>query len=663
MKKLLIGFIAFFAFFTVAKNIAYTQAPSPIQSAYPLNTNSDVPQNFRTYSQNVFIEMLSTATCFVGGVDMLNPDIPCLGMDPTTKKIGYVENQGGLTMVMAGMIGATYNIPVSSGTYVQYLASNFGITQTSFARIPVDEGGTSTTQGFGTGIGYKGLTPVLEIWRTFRNLTYLLFVLIFVVLGLGIMFRVNIDARTVMTIQNQIPKIVIALILITLSYAIAGFLIDMMYVLIYVVIHIFDSQGLTTLTNIDTNPVMAIGPFGGIHGIASPAAQGVGGIISSMFQGTWGSIIGSIVTGLIGSFIGGSFGGLMGGAIGGIIGVAVGALFGSKILGLIATAIAYLIIAIAILSALFRVWFMLIKAYIFIFLDVIFAPFWIVGGILPGAPGGVGPWLRSLIANLAAFPAVIVLFMIGRTIQDQTSNAGGLFVPPLVGDPGNAGDGIGAIIGLGIILIMPEAVTITKQVLKAPEMKYTAAVGRAIGVGQGVVSKPFGSAWHELTKERRDGSRGPLTATAFLMANKIGEKTKIKNAWNKTPIGKLMNKAKEAEKQNVRNRTKPNDDEPGGGGNSQPRQPGTPPHADPNLGGAASPTDEETAPENENAEARATRLAAEAAARASRQAGERAGEAAEAAREASEKASETGNVARETGEAVDDLNKDQGHSS
>ncbi len=447
----------------------------------------------------MFIETLSTATCFVGGIDLLNPDEKCLGIDTKTKKIGYVEQNGGLAQVAGNLIGATYNIPVSSTFFARDLANHFGLTKNSYAAFPAEDGGSgsSLNTGFGTGIGFVGLTPVLNIWKSFRNLTYLLFVFLFIVIGLGIMFRLNIDARTVMTIQNQIPKIIIGLVLITMSYAIAGFLIDMMYVVIYLLIHIFDSQGLTTLTNIDTNPVMAVGPLGGVNNIAYPAAKSVGGIISSLFSGSIGNFLGAIVGGIIGNFIGG--GGGITGIVGGLVGGLVGLIAGSKLLGLVSTVIAYLIIAIAVFSALFRVWFMLIKSYIFILLDVIFAPFWILGGILPGAPGGVGPWLRSMLANLAAFPTVILLFMIGKTTQDQTSSLGGNFLPPLVGNPGsNSAEAIGSIIGLGIILIMPEAVTMTKQAFKAPENKYMSSIGRAIGVGQGVLGKPIGAARHEL---------------------------------------------------------------------------------------------------------------------------------------------------------------------
>src|SRR5581483_6429401 len=85
------------------------------------------------------------------------------------------------------------------------------------------------------------LSPLFPIWTYVRNLAYLCFVILFIFIGFMIMFRIKIKAQTVATIQNTIPRIIIAIILITFSYAIAGFLIDLMYV----VIGIFVYMGLT----------------------------------------------------------------------------------------------------------------------------------------------------------------------------------------------------------------------------------------------------------------------------------------------------------------------------------------------------------------------------------------------------------------------------------
>jgi len=65
-----------------------------------LGTNSDVPVNLSTYTQSVFIEITSAASCLLSGVDPIRPDKPCLGFDPGTRKIGYVENNGGALGLM-----------------------------------------------------------------------------------------------------------------------------------------------------------------------------------------------------------------------------------------------------------------------------------------------------------------------------------------------------------------------------------------------------------------------------------------------------------------------------------------------------------------------------------------------------------------------------------
>ena len=561
MKKILL-FLVFFALMLSFPLLSFAQSPTqevqPVKTQYPLNTNSDVPQNFHTYTQNVFIEILASAVCITSGVDILSADGKCLGIDTATKKIGYVNSSasGGLAGAMTGLIGATYNLPASSGTYIHYLAGNFGITRNSYASL-IDTGdgggggGTKPSQGFGKGIGFEGLTPVLEIWRVFRNHSYMVFVLIFMIVGLGIMFRVNIDARTVMTIQNQIPKIIIALVLITMSYAIAGFLIDMMYLSIYLLVHVFDSQKLGTVTNMST-PFSAISGFGGVGNLASPTAESASGIFRSIFEGTLGGNLSKIVTtvagamlggtsgggpfGMIGKLVGGGLGALVGqpglgssigGALGGyVIGGIIGASKGPDILQFVAGIIVYLIIIIAILSALFRTWISLLKAYIFILIDVIFAPFFIMGGLVPGSPGGgFGSWIRSMLGNLAAFPTVLTLFLIGAAVQAHLStDATGNFIPPLVGVQGDdTVKNIGSLIGIGIVLIMPESIAITKAAFKSPERKLAASAFRAVGQGQNFWGKPAGGIWKDLWGEKKDGSRGVLRGAAEDRALKIAK--------------------------------------------------------------------------------------------------------------------------------------------
>ncbi|PIV01585.1 hypothetical protein COS54_00805, partial [Candidatus Shapirobacteria bacterium CG03_land_8_20_14_0_80_39_12] len=114
------------------------------------------------------------------------------------------------------LVASLFKPPVSSVEYFADLGSKLGIAKPAYAQ----------------GVGFSGLSNLLPLWKAFRDVSYFFFVIIFIVIGLAIMFRVKLDPKTVITVQNALPKMVIALILITFSYAIAGLMIDLIYVLI-----------------------------------------------------------------------------------------------------------------------------------------------------------------------------------------------------------------------------------------------------------------------------------------------------------------------------------------------------------------------------------------------------------------------------------------------
>ncbi len=129
-------------------------------------------------------------------------------------------------------------------------------------------------------------------------------------------------------------------------------------------------------------------------------------------------------------------------------------------------------------------------AYIYILLGVVFAPFWIVAGLIPGSPISFTGWLRDIVANLAAFPATIAMFLLGNVFIKAfgTNSDPTRFVPPLVGNPGDT-NAIGALVGLGVILLTPNVVNILRSALKAPKLDVGSAV-QAIGAGAGVLTSP-----------------------------------------------------------------------------------------------------------------------------------------------------------------------------
>lgn len=494
-----------FATSSFAQSIPSASPSQGIKTSYPINTDANVPQDFHTYSQNVFIEILTSISCMLTGYDPLTVTGKCLGINPVTHKVGYVEGQGGVVGIVGNMISQTFNIPVSSSTYVKDLASNFGISKTSYAALPADPGGGSSSN-FSLGYGYTGLQPILNVWKIFRNLVYLFLVLLFIVIGLGIMFRINIDARSVMSIQNQLPKIIVGIILVTFSYAIAGFIVDMMYVSMYLVYYIFTQQAL----GIDTgglnpaylqgqNPLGAIGGLTGSSDIAFGVAKPLGFIFASLFDNSFGHLIATVVGTIIGGGAGAIFG-PVGIAIGATIGGVTGFAAGSKLLGVVGGLLAYIVITITIVWAMLRLWFLLLRSYIFFLIDVILAPFWIGMGLIPKAGAGFNSWFRDIVANLAVFPATLFILLLGKILITQfgTNNTRNAFVPPLIGNPGDISS-FGPIIGLGIILLLPSVVTMVRETLKAPGFKYTQAIGASLGQGQKIAGlvggKAKGAVW------------------------------------------------------------------------------------------------------------------------------------------------------------------------
>jgi hypothetical protein len=324
------------------------------------------------------------------------------------------------------------------------------------------------------------------------------------------MLRLQIDARTVMSIENQLPKIIIGILMVTFSFAIAGFLVDMMYVSIYLIAGVLNTvPGANTgisLVNIQgqnalqfANTTVGANNLGGFAGIANDPAAAVGDVVAALFGGPiitgvftflggWlGWYVGTMNATPISSGIGLGFGAVAAAAII-AAGVALGNVFASQALDLFVHILVFFVFAAALLIALFRLWFALIFAYIYFLLDVVFAPFWIIGSMIPGSPINLEGWLRDMIANLSVFPVTITMFLLGQIFlaSFQGSN-GAMFVPPLIGNPGSV-QAISSIIGFAIIMMTPGVVTMMRDLLKAPGFKYSAEAFKSIGAGKGVLT-------------------------------------------------------------------------------------------------------------------------------------------------------------------------------
>ncbi|AKM80987.1 MAG: hypothetical protein US01_C0001G0023 [candidate division TM6 bacterium GW2011_GWF2_28_16] len=326
-------------------------------------------------------------------------------------KIALEESLGDgmLGDVNKGIV-ALYTPPASTRTYVADVMKSAKIIPEAQAQ----------------GLGFAALDPILETWKSFRNLAYLFFVLIFLIIGFMIMFRTKVGQAAI-TAQQAIPSVIIAMLAVTFSYAIAGFMIDIMYVVMYMLAGFF-TEGSDIVT------------------------RNIFGLVGLMFKGTTGSTQNAIEQ-------------FMEDALNiGLVGEAIAWM--SSLLGTV-------IVGIAILFATFKVFFELVKTYVAVLIQIIFSPIILMLGAFPGK-NVFGKWLKDLAGNLILWPVVLLCILVQRMLtapirnlqgtgETLDANFGGGFMPPFLVGQGQASI-IPVILGIGILLVIPE---IMQEVKKA----------------------------------------------------------------------------------------------------------------------------------------------------------------------------------------------------
>ena len=346
---------------------------------------------------------------------------------------------GGAVASLFGMMGNMYeHRPAQTSAYIADVLNSAGIAQPAYAQ----------------GLGFASLDPVLNLWKIFRNVAYFFFIVIFMIIGFMIMLRQKISGQAVVTAQQAIPSVIISLILVTFSYAIAGFMIDMMYVLMFLILGLFQSiggEGFPAGDKIITmNILELITTFynsGAIGGFGKNIT-----ILKSVFDSAG-------ATGPLGDGLG-------------ILG------------GLTLT----IIISVAVLVGTIRLFFELLKSYAAIVLYVVSAPLTLMFGALPGK-NVFWPWFKALVGNLLAFPVVLlvlILFIQFTASSGTAVEAGAGFMPPfLFGNSPVAGatSMIGPLLGLALILALPDIVKDLKKTMGASELGFGGKIMGWAGAG------------------------------------------------------------------------------------------------------------------------------------------------------------------------------------
>ncbi len=241
--------------------------------------------------------------------------------------------------------------PISGINYTKSLISKFSLVNEVQA------------QGFGFNNAAKS---VQFAWQATRNISYALIVLAVIVMAFMIMFRIKISPQLVVSVQSALPNIISSLILITFSYAIAGFMIDLMYVVIGIIASLLVSTGFSNDTFVKLFEELTTG-----HGV-----------FAIMYQ-YW---IAFVYTAFLNIFTAETD-----------------------------FTIAILMFILAILSILFIIYWSLkiivviVKNYAMLILTIVTGPLEILVGAITGK-STFGSWLKKLVAQLAVYPLIGLIF-------------------------------------------------------------------------------------------------------------------------------------------------------------------------------------------------------------------------------------------------------------
>jgi|SRR3989344_1045853 len=375
-----------------------------------------------------------------------------------------LQNSGLVSQISTGLGLAFSSPPVSFTSYLASVRENIGrhsIVQPAYAQ--------------NTGYGFQNLLPILPVWKAFRNVAYFVFVLVFVLYGFMVMFRMKINPQNVASFQTAIPKIVTTLLVITFAYAIAGFMIDLMYVVFNLILSVFVVSGLISTPD---NFWVSLG-------------SGQYGVLASWFFSTFIAFffVPAALINVLTQLPGG-------------ISTIIDILLSVVGLGLIIR----LIIIIAVAYSFVKLIFKLFEAYISIIIQVIFSPIILLQDVMPGSQA-FGNWLRGIVANLSVFPVTMIMLLLSYIFMIQPllrwTGGGGIsgvqslyeqgagFRMPLIGGVGTGlganvnSAGILATIGFFILLMASKYVDMVKDALKVPPFKYGGALSEALNYGMG----------------------------------------------------------------------------------------------------------------------------------------------------------------------------------
>ncbi len=384
--------------------VTYTQIPDVVSPTTPL------------YTDLMVFNFIHTISCLTDGSSAIGQ--PCLAFQTTHDAQGAIHSvpvlssanlSGGLIGAATGLIAGLYaNPPLRTTDYLASVGENLGMVKEANAQV--------------SGSGNQVLNPVIKLWQVSRNIAYVFMIIIFLIIGLMVIFRQRINPQTVITAQTALPGLVIGLILITFSYFLAAFISDTAFIGTNLVGYYFAAAGnkpSTTTSSLNLtdslrkeNVVSIYSNFVGIisQGDAAKALSDIwdalGGdtqnflrLVAALFVYQQSLAVGSLA--LFIPKVG----------LGIQQGFAIISAFGAAsnvtgVVGLLLSMISKLVL----LYVMFKLLLRLVSAFLNIIFLTITAPFQFLFAALPGRQGIASNWMLNMLAHVLAFPAVLAVF-------------------------------------------------------------------------------------------------------------------------------------------------------------------------------------------------------------------------------------------------------------
>ncbi len=288
--------------------------------------------------------------------------------------------------------------------------------------------------------GYDDLmsSGIDTLWSVTRNIAYIGFVVVMIIIGFMIMFRSKVGGQTIVTVGNAIPKVVVGLVLVTFSFAIAGIILDISGILMRVIAGVLQSDI-------------------AIHNIGKLLIGTTLGAASTVGLGAVGGL-----------------------GIGAIVGIIVHAIVPA--MAVISLLVALIVVIIVLFGAI-KLWFTLVKTYLSLLVNVIIAPLAIMAGSIPGNEAMTTNVFKSMLRSSLVFPVAFAIVNLPYYLVEKQNRVTFTF-PQTVFEDASFADTIGplmmAIAKIIAIFVAAQAPEFVKAIIPATASKGGADAAGAI---------------------------------------------------------------------------------------------------------------------------------------------------------------------------------------